>query len=185
MQITPVDDQLNLFRVTEAVSPELAQQVLATDWIMLPWRRQPGQESWSRRLIDTDFIPWIDQWNQEMQRAWPILEQHLNVELLPYVRTAFWLDEPGFVCGMHTDGEMPGSLHLTWTGPATCFYWHNDPAAIRYQVPAEANSGYAIINQADATGYRKLLWHNMPTPVAADTFRLTTYIWLIILQRDS
>jgi hypothetical protein len=178
MQITPVDDQNNLFRITDVVSPELAQLVLTTDWLSLPWTRQPGQESWPRRLIDQTAIPWIEQWNQEMQQLWPMLEQHLKLELLSYASTAFWLDETGFVCNMHTDGELSGSLHLNWMGPATCFYWHNRSDTVRYQVPAVPNTGYVMLNQSDSTGYRKLIWHDMPTPVAADTFRLTTYIWL-------
>lgn len=179
MQITPVDDQHNLFQITNAVSQELAQLVLATDWLSLPWTKQPGQESWSRRLIDQESIPWIKHWHQEMKQLWPAIEQRSSLPILPYIKTAFWLDEPGFVCKMHTDGELPGSLHLNWQGPATCFYWHNDPTTIRYQAPAVANSGYLMINQLDDSGYRKLLWHDMPSPVAANTFRLTSYIWLI------
>jgi hypothetical protein len=178
MQITAVDDQNNLFRITEAVNHVLAKLVLSTDWRRLPWDKQSGQENWPRRRIDDSAIPWIDQWHTEFQTLWPHIEQQLGVPLANYAGTAFWLDEPGFVCSMHTDGEMPGSLHLTWIGPATCFYWYKDPAAVRYQVPAEPNTGYAMINQADSTGYRKLLWHDMPTPVPADTFRLTTYTWL-------
>ena len=178
MQIIPVDDQNNLFRVTDAVSPELAHLMLTTDWASLPWTKQEGQENWPRRRIDESTIPWIAKWHQEIANSWEYIQQQLNTELASYAGTAFWLDEPGFVCSMHTDGEMPGSLHLNWTGPATCFYWYKDPAAVRYQVPAVANSGYAMINRADANGYRKLLWHDMPTPVPAGTFRLTTYTWL-------
>jgi hypothetical protein len=178
MQITPVDDQHNLFQVTDAVSSELAQLVLATDWTSLPWIKQQGQENWPRRRIVNSAIPWIDKWHQEMSNSWEYIQQQLNIELVPYVETVFWLDEPGFVCSMHTDGEMPGSLHLNWTGPATCFYWHNRSDTFRYRAPAVSNSGYLMINQADANGYRKLLWHNMPTPVPEKTFRLTSYNWL-------
>ena len=178
MQIEPVDDQYNLFRITDAVSCELANLVLTTDWTSLPWIKQQGQENWARRRINDLSIPWIDKWHREIENSWEHIQQQLNTELASYAGTAFWLDEPGFVCGMHTDGEMPGSLHLNWIGPATCFYWYKDPAAIRYQVPAVSNSGYAMINQADDNGYIKLLWHDMPTPVPAGTFRLTTYTWL-------
>jgi len=77
---------------------------------------------------------------------------------------------------MHTDGEMPGSMHLTWHGPGTAFYWHNDPATLRYQTPEHPNAGYIMINQADATGYRQLLWHAMLTP--SDSYRITSYTWI-------
>ena len=43
----------------------------------------------------------------------------------------------------------------------------------------EANAGYIMINKPDDQGYRKLLWHAMLTPVPTDTFRLTSYTWII------
>jgi hypothetical protein len=178
MQITAVDNELNLFRITHAVSDDLVKRITETDWPALAWTRQSGQENWRRRRINDCDIAWIDQWHQEISSAWPELEQCLDQRLADYSGTAFWLDEPGFVCSMHTDGEMPGSLHLNWSGPATCFYWYKDSKSVRYQVPAVPNTGYAMINQADANGYRKLIWHDMPTPVPDNTFRLTTYTWL-------
>ena len=176
--VTPVDSENNLFRVEHAVSAELASQVLATDWMSLPWQRQEGQENWSRRRITDAAISWIDQWHQEVSSQWPMIEQQVGRKLHSYSGTAWWLDEPGFTCSMHTDGEMPGSMHLTWVGPGTAFYWYRDPATLRYQTPKQPNSGYIMINQADAQGYRPLLWHAMLTPVPTNTFRLTSYSWL-------
>lgn len=179
MQITAVDQDLNLFRVENVFPPELVAQVQSTDWMCLPWDRQPGQESWPRRRVQESAIPWIEEWHQHLARSWPQVSQQLGIELEPYSGTAFWIDEPGFTCSMHTDGEMPGSLHLTWQGPGTEFYWYKDPSTIRYRAPSRPNSGYIMINQPDATGYRRLLWHAMPTPVELNTFRLTTYTWII------
>ena len=178
MQITAIDDQADLFQVTNAVSSALAHLVLATDWNSLPWTKQQGQEHWRRRRIDETAIPWVEQWHNELQLLWPQIEQHIGARLFLYSGTAFWLDEPGFACNMHTDGEMPGSLHLNWSGPATCFYWYNNSASVRYQFPTEPNTGYLMINRTDSCGYRKLLWHDMTTPVQPNTFRLTTYTWI-------
>jgi hypothetical protein len=179
MQITPVDNELNLFRVENVFSNELVQQVKDTDWLNLPWSRQPYQENWNRRRVTESSIPWIDQWNFQLSTNWSRLEEQLNIEIQPYCGTAFWIDEPGFVCTMHTDGELPGSLHLTWQGSGTSFYWHNDPSTLRYQVPSQPNAGYIMINCEDSSGYRKLLWHAMLDPVPVNTFRLTSYIWII------
>ena len=176
MLVTPVDAENNLFRVEHAVSADLAAQVLFTDWTALPWQRQEGQESWSRRRIVDTAIPWIDQWHQEISRQWTIIEQQVGRQLKPYSGTAWWLDEPGFTCSMHTDGEMPGSMHLTWQGPGTAFYWHRDPATLRYQTPEQPNAGYIMINQANAQGYRQLIWHAMLT--SSDTYRVTSYTWI-------
>lgn len=176
MFVNAIDNENNLFRVEHAVSEELAMQVMATDWMALPWQRQEGQENWARRRITDSDIPWIDQWHGELNDQWAVIEQSVGRKLHPYSGTAWWLDEPGFTCSMHTDGEMPGSMHLTWQGPGTAFYWHKDPATLRYQTLAQPNAGYIMINQADAQGYRQLLWHAMLTP--SDSYRITSYTWI-------
>lgn len=184
MQINAVDSENNLFRVLDVFPQELVDKVLATDWLQLPWTRQEGQESWSRRRIDLTSIPWISEWDTYMSDiVWPSLEANTGIKLQQYAGTAFWLDEPGFTCSMHTDGELPASLHLTWVGSepthGTAFYWYKDPATLRYQVPMEPNAGYIMINRPDSTGYRKLLWHAMLTPVPENSFRITSYSWVI------
>ena len=178
MQITAVDSEHNLFQVQDVFSSGLVDQIFATPWPELPWTRQQGQENWPRRRIKDSAISWLAQWDQELGQHWTTIQQQLNIKLAPYSGTAFWLDEPGFTCGLHTDGELPGSLHMPWMGAGTSFYWHKDPATLRYQVPPLSNSGYIMINQADSTGFRKLLWHAMLTPVPENTFRLTSYTWL-------
>lgn len=183
MIITSVDSENNLFRVEQVFDSELVEKILSTDWLNLPWARQEGQENWLRRRIDDTAIHWIDLWHQHMNALWPDIEQQLGIPIHSYGGTAFWLDEPGFTCSMHTDGELPGSMHLTWLGSepthGTAFYWHKDPDTLRYQVPMQPNAGYIMINQPDSLGYRRLLWHAMLTPVPQNTFRLTTYTWII------
>lgn len=176
MQITPVDNENNLFRVENIFSAELVEKILATDWMNLAWDRQEGQENWARRRIQDSAIEWLPQWHQELSQAWPSVEAQLGIKIAPYYGTAFWLDEHNFTCTMHTDGELPGSLHMPWIGPGTTFYWYKDPATVRYQVPAEPNAGYIMINKPDETGYRKLLWHAMLEPV--QNFRVTSYTWI-------
>lgn len=183
MIIKPVDDEYNLFRVEQAVDQSLVDNIMSTDWLNLPWQRQEGQENWSRRRIDNTALPWIDQWHAYMRHIWPDVEHQLGIQIHDYTDTAFWIDEPGFTCTMHTDGEMPGSLHLTWIGSkdthGTAFYWYKDPGTLRYQVPMSPNSGYIMINKANDQGYRKLLWHAMLTPVPINTIRLTSYTWIV------
>ena len=176
MQIKPVDSEMNLFRVEDVFSEDLVKQVLATDWQNLAWDRQEGQESWARRRIRDSAIPWLSQWDTELRQAWDDMSQQVGIKFKPYFGTAFWLDEPGFICPMHTDGELPGSLHMTWIGPGTSFYWFKDPDTLRYRVPEQPNAGYIMINQLDETGYRRLLWHAMLEP--STTFRITSYTWI-------
>lgn len=178
MQITAVDKENNLFRVNRVFSDLLVDKILATDWGSLPWQRQEGQEAWKRKRIDHNFITWIDQWHNEMQQQWSSIEAAIGVAIQPYGGTAFWIDEPGFECPIHTDGEMPGSLHLTWFGSGTSFYWYKDTTSLRYQVPSQPNSGYIMINRSDSTGYRPLLWHGMLDTVPENSLRITSYTWI-------
>lgn len=178
MQITPVDSECNLFRVENVFSQDLVHKVMSTPWLDLEWHKQDGQENWSRRRIMDSAIPWIDQWHRELNESWHQIGEQVGTPTAGYTGTAFWIDEPGFTCSMHTDGELPGSLHLTWVGSGTTFYWYKDPMSVRYQVPSCPNAGYIMINQPDDTGYRRLLWHDMPHPVPQNLFRLTTYSWI-------
>ena len=179
MLIEPVDQEKNLFRITDVFPQHIVDLVANEDWLNLDWIRQEGQESWSRRRINQSAISWIDQWHAHFRSIWPEVEKQLGVPIHGYTDTAFWIDEPGFTCSMHTDGEMPGSLHLVWQGPGTTFYWYKDPTQLRYQVPPGPNSGYIMISKPDSEGYRKLLWHAMLDPVPENSFRLTTYTWIM------
>ena len=182
MHITPTDHYNNLFAINDIVSNDLVKQVLTTDWLALPFVQQQGQETWPRRLIQEETLPWIEQWRAEMVALWPMLIEQLGVELQPYFGTAFWIDEPGFICPIHTDGEMPGSLHLNWVGESqlgTTFYHSKNPKDKRFQTTFSPNSGYCMLNQLDQNQYRFLQWHGMLEPVPLNTYRLTSYTWLI------
>jgi hypothetical protein len=185
MQITAVDNELNLFCVTHAVPDPLVKKILDTDWLNLHWDRQPYQESWSRRRIHNRSLTWIQEWDSHFKTMWPEIEKIAKQKLLPYKETAFWLDEPGFVCDMHTDGEMPGSLQLVWQGSGTAFYWHNNTATLRYQVPSEPNNGYVVLNTADSQGCQPLIWHAMLDPVPKDSFRITSYTWITPVKNQN
>ena len=182
MQITPVDSSNNLFRIVDVFPQHIVDAVLATDWLNLPWQRQEGQELWARRRIDNSALPWMKDWDDHFSKIMPEIEQGLGKKLRGYQGTAWWVDEPGFTCAMHTDGEMPGSCQLTWIGAlpelATTFYHYKDPTALRHQFLVQPNAGYIMINTATAEGYRHLQWHAMLTPVPAGTFRLNSYSWL-------
>jgi len=180
MQITAVDNENNLFKVESVFPDDFVQEILATDWLNLPWGPSPGQESWPRRQIDQTAIPWIGRWYKYLEQHWHQISQQTGIpidEYIPASGTTFWLDEPGFICKIHTDGMMPGSMQIVWQGTGTTFYWYKDPKSVRYQMPDTANTGYIMLHANNQT-YQKLLWHGMLTPVPKNTFRLTSYTWL-------
>jgi hypothetical protein len=182
MQLVPIDHINNLFQVSNAVPSDLEKKIVSTDWTRLQFVKQPGQETWSRRLIINDQLEWIDQWNQEMHNSWQKLQEIMKVELYPYVQTAFWLDESGFTCGIHTDGDLAGSLQLNWIGDknlATEFYHTNNFYDKRFSQPFIPNTGYAMVNMPGKDSSRYLQWHGMLNPVPPNTIRVTSYVWLL------
>ena len=182
MLIEPVDHYHDLFAITDVVDHDLVQAILQTDWLSLSWSPQPGQESWARRKIDESQLPWIDQWHQTCERLWPVISDHLGLTLRNYQGTAWWLDEPGFTCSLHTDGEMPGAMQIGWIGAhaalGTCFYHYKNSTSVRHHFLLQTNTGYIMINRANDQGYRHLQWHGMLTAVPKDTFRLSSYSWM-------
>lgn len=180
--IWPVDTQHDLFGVENAAPAELVNAILSTPWLDVPWTRQQGQELWPRRRIDNQALSWWTQWDEWISGEWNNIQQALGLKLQKYQGTAWWLDEPGFTCSLHTDGEMPGSMHLFWHGAdlnlGTCFYTDKDSEYERHRFLMHSNCGYIMINQADNLGYRRLQWHGMLTPVPHNTFRLTSYTWM-------
>jgi hypothetical protein len=178
MQITAVDQEHNLFCVESPVPPALAHKVLATDWLNKPYKQQPMQHHMLRKLIDNNYLPWIQEWDAYLNSIWSSIGAALGCNIYPYTGTAFWVDLPGFVCDMHTDGELSGAMQLIWRGTGTTFFWHNSTATERYRVPVGPNTGYIINNMPDARGYRRLLWHAMLDPVLKNNFRVTSYTWI-------
>ena len=181
MQITPVDQDNNLFFVKDIFPQTLVDKIISTDWMTLPWQRQEGQESWPRKRIDNAALTWNHEWDQICQQIWPVLEQSIGYKVGNYQGTAWWLDEPGFTCAIHTDGEMPGAVQMTWIGNAnlgTSFYQYKNSNSLRHQFVVSPNTGYIMINRLQPEGYRKLQWHAMLNPVPADQYRISSYSWI-------
>jgi hypothetical protein len=179
MLTTAIDQDNNLFLVKDVLSDELVQKVLSTDWLNLP--HQKYNPNSLRRHIDQADIPWIDQWATELAQACVLASQQAGQNLGSYAGTGFWLDEAGFEFSCHTDGEIPGSMHLYWIGNenlGTRFYYHKNRNVLRKQFDFEPNSGYLLKNCPDDSGYRLLQWHDMPATVPVGTYRLTSYTWL-------
>lgn len=185
MRIDPVDHDPNLYTISDVYSADLVTKILATPWLEQPWRPQPNQESWPRRRIDLMDLPWCQQWEQETRRSWFRLSMALQRPLLQYsmAYTYFWVDMPGFTCGLHTDGHLAGAVQLAWHGSeelATRFYTGEDRANIRLHKPFVTNTGYVMVNrtgQMHETG----LWHDMPVPVPENQYRVTSYTLLMFL----
>jgi len=187
MQITPVDEYHNLFEVRDIMSPALVEKVLSTAWLDLPWVRQEGQEQWLRRRILNDSIPWANEWTDHINIMWTKVSAAIGRKLELSYGTTWWLDEPGFTCGMHTDGELQGAMQMVWIAAhenlGTCFYHNKNGTPVRKQFLSVPNTGYIMVNFPRPNGYTHLHWHAMLNRVPTGSFRLSSYTLLTPLAQ--
>ena len=182
MQITPVDQDHNLFAVIDLVPQSLVDKILETDWLSLEHTLTEGNRL-LRRQVQNNQLPWIDEWHDCMRQTWQSIVEQTTCNHLNYADTGFWIDMPTYTCPIHTDGELPGSIQMYWIGAdtniGTTWYHHkNQLDQTRHVFKFIPNTGYIMINQPEPNGYRKLQWHGMLTPVPDNSFRVSSYSWL-------
>jgi len=185
MRISAVDQTPNLFDIGDVYSPDLVEQIVATPWLDIPWQLQLNQETWARRRIDLTQMPWEKLWTEQTQKFWFRLSMALRRPLLKYnpAYTYFWVDMPGFTCGLHTDGTLPGAIQLAWHGRknlSTQFYQDQHRTQTRFVSRFEPNNGYVMVNTTGSMN-EPGLWHDMPVAVADNEFRVTSYTLLNFL----
>ena len=182
MQITPVDQDHNLFAVIDLVPQSLVDKILETDWLSLEHTLTEGNRL-LRRQVQNNQLPWINEWHNCMRQTWQSIVEQTTCNHLNYADTGFWIDMPTYTCPIHTDGELPGSIQMYWIGAdtniGTTWYHHkNQLDQTRHVFKFIPNTGYIMINQPEPNGYRKLQWHGMLTPVPDNSFRVSSYSWL-------
>ena len=182
MIVTPVDDHFNLFQIDDFVPASLVEKILNTSWLSLPYDQENLQINWPRRRITSSAIDWFWEWQTLLETAWKNMIKQMKNHAWPirtYPNSTFWVDQPGFDCPVHTDGELPGAVQIYWIGKldqGTVFYHNKNAKDIRYQFEFKPNSGYAMVNLPTPDGYRILQWHGMTVPIDLDTYRVSAYI---------
>jgi hypothetical protein len=186
MQITPVDQDNNLFEIINLVPQSLVEKITQTPWLSLLYHMEPSNRDLRRRVANNQ-LSWIAEWHECIDQAWSNIVQATGCDHLEYFNldgsaTGFWIDMPSYTCPMHTDGELPGAIQMYWIAPnqdlGTTWYHYKDTTSIRHNFEFKPNTGYIMINQQNPNGYRKLQWHGMLTPVPKDSFRVSSYSWL-------
>lgn len=186
MQITPVDQDNNLFEIVDLVPQSLVNKITQTPWLTLAYHMEPSNRN-LRRRVHNDQLMWIDEWHKCIDQVWDSIVEHTGCDHLEYFNldgsaTGFWVDLPTYTCPIHTDGELPGAIQMYWIGASqdlgTAWYCYKQPDKVRHQFKFNTNTGYLMINQPESNGYRKLQWHGMLTPVPENSFRVTSYSWL-------
>jgi hypothetical protein len=182
MQITAVDQDRNLFHVTDLMPELLVEQILQTPWLSLDYTLEEGNRE-LRKRINNNQLSWINGWHESIKSQWDHIAEQTGCEHLKYLDTGFWIDMAAYTCPLHTDGELPGAMQLYWVGSSpdigTTWYQYKDPDRIRHAFEFVTNTGYIMINTPDSLGYRKLQWHGMLSPVPDNSFRVSSYSWLV------
>lgn len=180
MNIIPLNKENRIFHLTDIFPEDLLDTVLALDWTNLQWKRGNAQEHWTRRQIDSNSNPVLQ---NIVNYIWDNLTEIGNLCNVRFTNptpdTWWWYDEPGFDVGIHTDGHLPATMQIFWTAPdesyATTFYNSknsNDPAINLKFIP---NTGYIMLNMPNEDGSQPLQWHGMLNKVPEKAFRLTSY----------
>jgi hypothetical protein len=186
MQITPVDQDNNLFAIAELVSQSLLDEITQTPWTSLQYKLEEGNRGLRRRVLNNQ-LPWINKFHACIDQAWDTIVKHTKCNHLAYFNidgtaTGFWIDESTYTCPIHTDGELPGAIQMYWIGASqdlgTTWWHYKDQTTLRHSFKFIPNTGYIMINKMEPNGYRKLQWHGMSNPVPDNSFRVSSYSWL-------
>jgi hypothetical protein len=166
-----------LWQVSDLLPPAQAAEIVTTDWRTVTTGPSGGQETWSRQQVLWSD-PVAQRYSGYINASLPAINLALGTE---FKRSAghFWIDQPGFTVGMHTDGHVPTAMQLYWTVPGpdwgTGFYHYKNTNSLRYQFESRPNSGYIMLNHLDPDGSQPLQWHAMFNPVPTGTVRVSSY----------
>jgi hypothetical protein len=178
MIITPVDEQNNLFSVTNILPDNIIDQIKQEDLLNYSWELQEEQHDWKRRkLLPASDSPILKIDNIYMS-VMDQIAQALNIQFsVNHCNSNFWLDYMGFGCPIHLDGfgERPKiamQIYLTETPHelGTVFYHDTHGKKLRYRCPYKINTGYIMLNNDNQ-------WHGMTETIPEGTFRLSSYTY--------
>lgn len=175
MNITPVDSQHNLFKVTDILPIGIAQTIINTNWLALPWERQDMQERWPRRKVkSTDVTEAMDQY---LSNNVDLVSDAIGIKLGKTLITSFWVDEPGiegFVPPHLDNPAVKIIMHSYWTEHltdlGTTFYNDAEATSVRYTAPHINNTGYILKNHDTA-------WHGITPGKLTSKCRVGSYTY--------
>jgi hypothetical protein len=191
MKITPIDDTNNLYKVEDAISEELMNELSEINLLDIPWKKPKWQEHWERREIQherndvlTAVVHEINSHAKQVGEAVGLPVKEIN--------SRFWLDTEGFDCHPHIDNPaviIAFQLYLVdCDNMGTVFYhldeeqvtttddeqqWHwnpgeHPPPEVRHTFEFKKNTGYIMLNN-------KTQLHGVPTKLEKGMLRLSAY----------
>lgn len=174
-EIIDTDGTGRIYQVNNLLTADEVADVMSTDWLSLPWKREELQEKWPRRwLIECDRFNQLR--NYVNSKLWLI--NQLTGKNFSIMDTNWWIDEPGFTVSMHTDGHLPYTMQLYWDVPSedfgTVFYYYKKVDSVRYKLLSIPNHGYLMDNHCE-NDFQLLHWHAMLNKVPEGKIRVSSY----------
>ena len=185
MKINPIMPSGHLWAVADLLPTQLLTQVYELPWQELNHQRlNIGQHR--RRAIACDAIPFYNSMDHDFKYSMiKQIEQCCGVVFDNPAAANFnwWVDEPGFRPGMHTDGDLPSAMQIYFYPQyqddlGTAFFNTPNYDDLLHVFASVPNSGYLMFNSRLHQNDRLRLWHDMLHPVPRDVVRLTLYCWL-------
>jgi len=174
-KIIDTDGTGRIYQVNKLLTDVEVEDVMATDWLALPWRRGELQEQWPRRWIAA--CDKLNQLNSYVDSKFNLIKQ-LTGKNFSNMHTHWWVDEPGFTVPMHTDGHLSYTMQLYWEVPGeeygTVFYYYNNVNQVRFRALSVPNHGYLMDNHCE-NNYQLLHWHAMLNKVPEGKIRVSSY----------
>ena len=183
MEIASVIDGRYLFSVNNVLPAHLKDLVYQQDWSNFEYERLIIGYNRRRLIQNPVAVKPINDYLREI--IVPEIEKYCQVRYtqLENFSVSWWLDEPGFIPHLHTDGNLPSAMQLYWlpqdrTDLGTEFYYDRGRTKSIKLFKNEPNSGYIMFNAHEYNGQKQLLWHDMQQTVPEGVTRLSSYVWL-------
>lgn len=170
----PVDTSGRLWLVENIIDAVLLQKIQQHDWTNAPASISQPQPGWTRKKVDVQSVPLLQQLDTALRQAVSKLEEKTGL-YFSYYYNDFWLDPPGWRVPLHTDSFIYSSLQIYWLGEpgtGTSFYHTKNLADLRYQFDFVPNTGYLMLNMIEH-GVQPLQWHAMTVPTTQ--YRFSSY----------
>jgi hypothetical protein len=185
MNIIPVGDNNNLFRVTDVFPQEIVDFCLTANWDEYKWGKQEEQEYLPRFLLDLKSCSSLSNLKQLGFKIAKEIEDLLQVkfEFIDRTYPSLWRDTYGYKSPIHRDFDpqevkqkgyfnIPVSMQVYLSESnndlGTKFYYDYEKTKSKYFFPYKINTGYLQINDYDQ-------WHEMIGQIGKDENRISCH----------
>jgi hypothetical protein len=186
MNIIPVGDNNNLFKVTDVFPQEIIKFCKTADWNSYEWEEQLKQEQFPRKLLKIQScleLQYLKNISIEIAKE---IQEKLNLKFQYPDRNiiSVWRDTYEYKSPIHRDFDpqevdqkgyfnIPVSMQVYLSESnndlGTKFYYDYEKTQPKYFFPFEINTGYLQINDYDQ-------WHEMIDDIGKDENRISCHM---------